>query len=401
MARGIPWLVFPRALEDRFIADNYRKRLSMIGVVNLAAVWLFGCFLVVDWLMTPDVVAIAAAVRLLVFPLVMLGGYHVLCRLGMGRLNEWMVAAAGLAAVALDCIVLLSSQMPWMILRTVELNLVIVFTCALARFWPAVALCVGSAVMYLGLLMHLPDPSGVLRLNMGLLFGAVTVFTLFASYRLELDERLGFLARLREAQLDRALQLEHDRLASLATTDALTGVANRRSFEDYLAGSWARAQSEGLNLSLLMIDVDHFKRYNDHFGHQAGDRCLVAVTRAIESCLRRPVDLVARVGGEEFAVVMVDADIDAARAAAERVRQAVQALQLPHPASGSGACVSVSIGVSGTRPGADLAVGNLVARADAALYRAKSEGRNRVAASQEGQGLRNPLDTRRGGALAT
>ena len=178
-------------------------------------------------------------------------------------------------------------------------------------------------------------------------------------------------------------KLAEHHLRQLAMIDGLTGIANRRTFDETLGQEWRRASRAGTPLSLLMIDVDHFKRYNDLYGHQAGDECLRAVATALAATARRPADLVARYGGEEFGVILPGSSVSEAQALAEKMRLAIAALHLPHKASETAADVTISIGISGIAlPGACEAgirdAENLIAFADTALYRAKSNGRNRV-----------------------
>ena len=192
-----------------------------------------------------------------------------------------------------------------------------------------------------------------------------------------LEERVA--QRTRElAQANLELQQANVRLEAFGRTDGLLQIANRGYFDDRLAHTCASAFRRQQPLGLLMIDVDEFKRYNDHFGHQAGDACLQAVARAVQDAMQRATDLVARYGGEELAVILPDADAAGASTVAARVVASVAALALPHPASSSGGCVTVSVGVAARvpRPQEDAAA-VLVADADAALYRAKAEGRNR------------------------
>lgn len=180
-------------------------------------------------------------------------------------------------------------------------------------------------------------------------------------------------------QLERQeVQRLNDALADLARRDSLTGLANRRAFDEALAHEWDRARRVQQPLALLMIDVDHFKAYNDHLGHPAGDACLTRLAGALTSMVRRPADLVARYGGEEFVMLLPDTDEAGARALAQRLLQAVDALDMPHPASGVGSCVTVSIGAAVARPDGFTERGHLVSRADTALYEAKNGGRHRV-----------------------
>ena len=165
-----------------------------------------------------------------------------------------------------------------------------------------------------------------------------------------------------------------DALRRAADTDGLTGIANRRRFDDALAHEWLRAQRSGGALSLLLIDIDHFKAYNDRYGHPAGDRCLRAVAQAMARPPQRPADLLARWGGEEFALLLPDTPAAGAVAVAQQLLQAVDALQLPHAASPVAPRVTVSIGAAcgGASPQA------LLDGADRALYQAKAAGRHRV-----------------------
>jgi diguanylate cyclase (GGDEF)-like protein len=169
-------------------------------------------------------------------------------------------------------------------------------------------------------------------------------------------------------------------LELLAMKDALTGLANRRCFDQTLVSEARRAQRDGSALALLMIDIDYFKRFNDALGHVAGDACLQAVGNVLDACVRRPSDLVARYGGEEFAVIMPATDIDGAAVVAQLVLERLQQANIAHPASPAGR-VSLSIGIAVAR-GAHLdPVQGLIECADQALYQAKTAGRNRFMAA--------------------
>ncbi|WP_292910631.1 diguanylate cyclase [Niveispirillum sp.] len=174
-----------------------------------------------------------------------------------------------------------------------------------------------------------------------------------------------------------ALKQRTDALLRLATLDGLTGIANRRAFDGALLHETQRLAQGGTgSLSLVLVDVDHFKRFNDFYGHQAGDDCLRAVAAALSGGLRRNGEVAARFGGEEFAILLPGHDRSAALIAAERLRRAVTGLSLPHAARPDGDLVTISAGAATlTEPGEGTA---LIAAADQALYRAKANGRNRV-----------------------
>jgi len=193
-----------------------------------------------------------------------------------------------------------------------------------------------------------------------------------------LDETL--VERERNA---RALREANRKLVQLADSDELTGLANRRRLNAALADEWARARRNGQPLALLMVDVDHFKSYNDQFGHQAGDERLMDVARVLRGMARRPGDVAARYGGEEFVMLSPGTPPDKALDHAREVRGAVAGLELPHAGSEHGR-ITVSIGVASLTPTGALRVDDLMRLADNALYEAKRKGRNRVELAGEG-----------------
>lgn len=174
------------------------------------------------------------------------------------------------------------------------------------------------------------------------------------------------------------LKRYRDLLQDRSYIDGLTGVPNRRRFDEFLSRALAGAQRGLSPIGLLLIDVDHFKAYNDSLGHLAGDEALRRVAAELARGSRRETDLPARYGGEEFALVMPGTDAEFAEAAAERLRQRVQELALPHPTSATADCVTVSIGLACLGAGEPATPTELIERADRALYRAKKDGRNRV-----------------------
>lgn len=192
---------------------------------------------------------------------------------------------------------------------------------------------------------------------------------LAARDRIEASLRLAS-AELRQANAD---------LAARASQDGLTGLANRRCFDETLAHELNRAQRGGHEVSLIMMDVDFFKKFNDQYGHVAGDHCLQAVAGAVAHSVGRAQDLAARYGGEEFAVILPGTGTAGALDVAEAIRAAVAALQIPHAASATGA-VTISLGVATLRPGQDQHANSseLIRQADALLYQSKNSGRNRV-----------------------
>ena len=189
-----------------------------------------------------------------------------------------------------------------------------------------------------------------------------------------LHERNRELATLVEERT-RALELANDKLEALSYTDGLTGIANRRNFDRMLAQEWNRGQRAGTPLALVLLDVDHFKHFNDHYGHLAGDGCLRALAQVLVQAGRRAGELPARYGGEEFVVLLPDAGLDDALETARRIQKDVWSLALPHAQTSPG-IVTVSLGAASLVPSRQHLPEELVRQADSALYRAKQAGRN-------------------------
>lgn len=183
--------------------------------------------------------------------------------------------------------------------------------------------------------------------------------------------------RLQVAERTADLEAANRVLSELSHTDGLTGVANRRRFDELLEQEWSRAMRSGQDLALVMLDVDHFKLFNDRYGHLAGDDCLRAIAGVLMAQCRRAGDQPARYGGEEFVILVAEDDVPGVRHLAEHVRHAVRELCIPHQDS-EHAVVTVSLGVAVIKPALGVSARSLIALADEALYRAKSSGRNRV-----------------------
>ncbi|WP_338765665.1 diguanylate cyclase [Massilia sp. METH4] len=189
------------------------------------------------------------------------------------------------------------------------------------------------------------------------------------------------------ASREKLLREQTELLRMQTFSDGLTGIANRRAFDAAIDREMRRAKRNGTTLSLLMIDIDYFKPYNDHYGHQQGDQCLIQVSSALQALLQRSVDMLARYGGEEFAVILPDNDARQALHMAETLHARVLELAIAHEyAAGPLKQVTVSIGVATLLPGQTALPAALIGAADGALYAAKRQGRNRIVAAQDAPG---------------
>ncbi|WP_016950591.1 PAS domain S-box protein [Anabaena sp. PCC 7108] len=191
---------------------------------------------------------------------------------------------------------------------------------------------------------------------------------------LDVSERKQIEENLKQAQHD--LRLANQELEQLVNTDGLTQIANRRCFDNRLQQEWQRLYREQQPLSLLLFDVDYFKRYNDSYGHQLGDECLIKIAQSAKQVVCRSMDLVARYGGEEFVVILPKTNIEGALAIAQRIHVAITDMAIPHQASKVSDIVTVSLGIAAQIPTAEVSASTLVEQADQALYRAKQQGRN-------------------------
>ena len=217
---------------------------------------------------------------------------------------------------------------------------------------------------------------GLMLLAMGL------VLMVYERLETALLDSQALLQQQNQALAQSALDLQqaNQQLATLSITDGLTGLFNRRHFDQLLAQEWARAVRQGSVFSVLMMDVDWFKSFNDHYGHQAGDACLVQVAQVLQSFGRRAGDMAARYGGEEFVLLLTNSSNAHPHAAADianALRQAVQALHIPHTESPWG-CVTISVGAASVVAGPNGGAEAVLKQADDALYAAKAAGRNRV-----------------------
>ncbi|GAB3515041.1 GGDEF domain-containing response regulator [Photobacterium alginatilyticum] len=177
-------------------------------------------------------------------------------------------------------------------------------------------------------------------------------------------------------ELQQQLEETNEQLLLLSTTDGLTGLFNRRRFDEVLNEEWKRGTRSQQPLSFIILDIDHFKAYNDTYGHQAGDDCLREVARTLASVPLREMDKIARIGGEEFAIILPETDREGVMLAAERIRESIDELNIPHSSSLSHQHLTISVGVSTVVPDLAFSSRKLLEAADDALYEAKRRGRN-------------------------
>jgi diguanylate cyclase (GGDEF)-like protein len=374
-------LRFPKALEADYARDTEASRIKALQGTGVAIAFLMNMFLVTDHAMVPDMFGLALIWRLWMYTPLILCSLWLLGRIKNVLLRELFVAQASLAACVIQVALCVGSQSPHALAYLVGITMVIFFSNVYSRirFWVALPVNAAELMLFALGVWLFPVVDMALVIPIALMLLSTVMFTLYYLYTLEHEERHNYLLGQRQRVLGDALTQANADLERVSRTDALTQVANRRHFDEVMAQLWERARVDGQELSVLMLDIDHFKLYNDRYGHPEGDACLVQVSQVLRKGLRRPGDLVARYGGEEFIAVLYKASALQVQQAAERVRAAVEALDITHEDAPLHGQVTISIGWASIKPNErDASVQRLIAQADEALYQAKNRGRNRL-----------------------
>lgn len=379
------WLAFPAPLERRYTDETTRARIESLRNTGTSITFLMNLFLWSDYLMVHDVFEHALQWRLWAYTPIVLIGLWLVGKVRHVGWHEIFASVAGVLAACIQIGLCLISESPYAQAYLTGLTMVIFFSNVFSRirFWRALPLSALYLMMYGVAVYFLPSHHWELTIPIGLILSSTALFTLYHVYMQEYEERHNYLLVLHQRVLSADLSRANAELDRVSRMDPLTEVANRRHFDEYLGQLWERASRNNDRISILMLDIDHFKRFNDRYGHPAGDACLTQVAQALRKSLRRPGDLVARYGGEEFIVVLYKATPDHVAQAAERIRAAVEALDIPHEESPIHLRVTVSVGVASMRPDEkDASAQALIHQADQALYQAKNRGRNRTWGSE-------------------
>ena len=391
LAEGFPLMTFPTDLERQFQHDGSAARSRHFLVSGLIALLIYNGFLLVDYTMARDVFGLAVQLRLLVFtPISLLVLYRFwretlpFFRPAPPSLVDLLALVGGLAAAASLAVILTLSRSPLIHFYHVGFMVVITYGNVVQRlrFWYAVLFTALLLGIHVTGLMSLPAMPARLLWPIFSMVMSVALFTLSTNYYLERDERRRYLMHLRERFLVRELTQAHGRLREAAHVDSLTGLHNRSFLRDRVEALWSNWQQEGITIGLMLMDVDHFKKFNDRYGPQEGDVCLQRVSEALRQGLRRRDDIAARLEGEEFIAVLPYTDLSMAIGTAERIRQNIEDLRIRHEGSSTALHLTVSIGVASVAASAGTSLESVIAVAEQALNQAKEEGRNRVCALQ-------------------
>jgi len=368
---------------ERHFRNNYSRRYRFQSLMAMkVALALFALFAVLDWLLYPQLVKQLWGIRfclalpaLLAILVLLLGKAYF--RYGQ-QLMVLSLIVANVAVVAMT--VVIPAELNDVYVAGLMLVALYGYTVARLRFVWATAgnwfgvIAYNLANIWWGDASHWDLVAG------NFFCISTNVMGMVASYSMEYDSRRGFLLQQQLRRERSQLNLVNRRLEKQALTDELTGLANRRCFFERFHEEWRRARREQQYLALVMIDVDHFKDFNDTYGHQAGDACLKQVATVFRQHARRAGDVPARLGGEEFVLLLPDASPRSACEAAEAVRKGVAEMEIHIPQQGLpvGRKISISCGIAAVVPEPELGPESLLAQADKALYQAKEQGRNRV-----------------------
>ena len=370
IASGVRALRFSDELERRYEAETLERRRRFITIVGIGGGLVYNLFLISDWLTLRDVFTYVAVGRLcLITPLFM-----VLLLLVQRLTQRWAletVAATGTVVASLmPLVVMIYSDSPYRLHYQLGMLLLMVYCTMIQQLPLRYAALAMSVMLVIQLVTTYIADFADLRIWQAnaLLFVATVALLLMASYFLERGSRMSYLFALR----GRLLQVQ---LMEMARTDALTQLFNRRYQDEVLTSVWEHALHTPTNVAVILLDIDHFKVYNDSYGHPQGDTCLRLLSEAIQQTATHSGALTFRFGGEEILVLMINADVSKASTLAEKLRAAVAALNVPHPVLGEDARVTISLGLA-VAAAPQVSAGALIGAADAALYAAKHAGRD-------------------------
>ncbi len=372
-------LRFEPEMERLYEEETAKERSRQLYVRGYPAIFVYLLFLIPDHYMIPDIYATALIVRLgIITPLLIIG--MIFQKSNPPALIRERAESALIFLTALSLIFLISrSQCELSVIYHPGVSLVLIFANLVVRlrFHHGVIISFAVFFMYIAFIPFYAGNSLAIQVfNLSFLLSNM-IFSIFANYSLEKEKRKNFLLIYREKKRGDSLSEENTELQSLSEKDSLTGLSNRRAMENFVIRLLSGSPLEK-SLEVILIDVDFFKKYNDTYGHQAGDTCLKAVGHTLESIIRKGHDQAARYGGEEFILILPTAEIDKLHEITQRLIDEIGRLAIPHGASPISPYVTASFGIAHGELHTYSDMENLIRRADKALYKAKTEGRNRA-----------------------
>ena len=377
---GFPQLFFARQLEKHFFADTLSTRINRFFAMGVIAIFMYNLFLFTDREMLPDVYLTAWKIRLGIVTPAMLICLLIMRRRAFARYIDFLVDFLIILSSGSIILILDLSHHPNVVHYHTGIILIVMFGNIVIRlrFWHAFSVSWLTFFLYILTVTNITPMTPPVMINSSVVLFTAIIFSLLANYQMERDLRWNYLRNLLTEIETIRLEKAKDDLERLSSSDVLTGLANRRHCDAFLDREWHIGILYRTQLSMLFLDVDDFKAYNDHYGHQAGDICLQKIATVINECVRRPHDLCARYGGEEFIVLLPNTSQESTLEVAEKIRKGVELENIPHAYSRVSPHVTISIGVVSMIPQAGLNQNLLIEMADKALYNAKKLGRNQI-----------------------
>jgi diguanylate cyclase (GGDEF)-like protein len=366
LERGFPWLRFDEPLETEYTQEHRAESLPQIRRnLWLAIAFVVGFSALTHLVLDAQVNRLLDLIRVATFgPVLGLGLCVVHSRLYQRLYPMTCLIGAPVFGAGVVVLAVIAAVHGVNLIATVVLVSIYIYFMLGMPFYSALGSSLAVFASYLVAATMAGLPSASMVVDVGVLV-FTNVIGAMVCYSLERAHRMNFL----EARL----------LIETASRDGLTGIHNRRMFDEHVDRIWPQAIRDRIPLALMLIDIDHFKAYNDYYGHQAGDECLKQVSWCLSRCARRPLDVTARYGGEEFAIVLYDARRDHAEDVARRIRAEIEALAIKHPASPAPSKrLTVSMGVACIQPMPGRTHFGFIQLADEALYAAKEGGRDRL-----------------------
>lgn len=391
-ARPLQWKLQPEALENLFESATSEVRCRRLWIECICSIVIYNLFLISDYYLFPKIFLTYFLVRVCLATPMGIACLAMLKRKPAREMRESVIVFGSFVCVATTLYLYYNKSAVVSAYALSDMVIILLFTNVLIRLrfsyaLVASALCITAAGLFLYLDRWLTFPQRIESISV---LVACVVLTLIANFHMGREERLNFLLRLRSERQSEDLEKANAELRKLSSRDGLTGLLNRRYFDSQYQAEWERAAKNGWGLSVVMLDIDNFKPFNDKYGHGYGDDVLRRVANLLSDVLRSKEDFVARYGGDEFVIVLPDTPHEALLRVAERMREVIEMARAPQVEGSVGQkrpALTISCGVATAWPTNGEGAISLVAEADAALYQAKANGRNQVCSlrSQPGE----------------
>ncbi|MCW7755006.1 GGDEF domain-containing protein [Desulfobotulus sp. H1] len=380
LEKGFHPLRFPDLLENAYRAKEARQQKKLFPLLGAGALLLFLLYAIADYFLLPDIYKTAWSIRFFAVTPICAGILILIRSPSIPNHADILMVLALLTGTFAILLFLTLSKAPISAhYHTGILISVIFITIATRiRFHLALAACLLIFTAYAVSLPFVFSMPTAAKINSIFILATAILVCLVGCYQMEYRHRKEYVAAQMKKVDTLRLRYTNQELTRLSLSDPLTGLANRRHFDESLRRNWRKAARSGDSLALLFIDVDNFKTYNDNYGHPAGDECLKSIAGILKAHSRRPSDLPARFGGEEFVLLLPNTEKKQAAMIADSILQKVQKLAIRHDHSPVAPYLTISIGVSARIPDDETEAQTLLDRADAALYRAKILSKNRV-----------------------